>query len=92
MKIPYQVRILEDGDILKRERFEQLVVKAVESLPEEFITRLQNVDIVVEERATPAQTGRLSQDRGYTLLGLYEGIPLTKRSSSKNSIGPFLLL
>jgi len=43
---------------MDRERFEWFVAKAVEDLPEEFLTSLQNVDVVVEERPTSAQVGR----------------------------------
>ncbi len=32
--------------MMERERFEQLVTSAVESLPDEFQARLENVDVV----------------------------------------------
>lgn len=55
---------------LRRARFARLVSRAVAELPERYRRRIRNVQIVVEERASP--------DRG-ELLGLYEGIPLTER-------------
>ena len=64
---------------MDRERFERLVARAVEALPEEFVTRLQNVDVVVEDCPTSGQLHKAGLRRGRTLLGLYEGIPQTKR-------------
>ena len=73
---------------MDRQRFEQLVAKAVDSLPEEFHTRLENVDVVVEDRPTPQQLEELGEERGETLLGLYEGVPLTKRSRYYGMVVP----
>lgn len=73
---------------MNRERFEQLVTSAVESLPEEFRARMENIIIVVEDRPTPAQLTRTRLKRGHTLLGLYEGVPLTKRTHSYGMVPP----
>ncbi len=64
---------------VSRLRFEALVRQAVRDLPPEFGERLDNLDIVVERRPSPR---RLHQGRvrpGYTLLGLYLGVPQTHR-------------
>ncbi|MFI5041665.1 MAG: metallopeptidase family protein [Acidimicrobiales bacterium] len=58
------------------ERFDGLVADAVDSLPEQFASHMDNVVIVVE--AWP-DAGQLAGRHG-TLLGLYEGIDLTRRS------------
>lgn len=62
--------------------------KAVEDLPEEIALRLENIDIVVEDSPTPRQmaTARLGHDQ--LLLGLYEGVPLTRRSSYYGMVPP----
>jgi predicted Zn-dependent protease with MMP-like domain len=73
---------------MKREIFEQLVVKVVKALPEEFISRLENVDVVVDDYPTPAQLTRAKLRHGDTLLGLYEGIPLTKRGQGYGMVPP----
>ncbi len=73
---------------MKRERFESLVAEAVESLPEEFQDRMENVDVVVEDMPTRHQIGKQNLDRGYTLLGLYEGVPLTERTSNYGLVAP----
>lgn len=59
--------------------FEELVSEALDSLPEELARMMSNVDVVVEPWPPPEIAGRLG--RGQLLLGLYHGIPLTKRGS-----------
>jgi len=73
---------------LDRERFERLVAKAVDSLPDEFHTRLENIDVVVADQPTPDQLAELGRKRGETLLGLYEGVPLTKRGRHYGLVVP----
>ncbi len=57
------------------ERFEELVGEALDSIPEELARHMDNVAVVVEERPRPHQ-----RPRGGTLLGLYQGVSLTRRS------------
>lgn len=52
------------------ERFEQLVVDALDGIPDELARCMDNVAVFVADR---------SRQRG--LLGLYEGIPLTARDA-----------
>jgi predicted Zn-dependent protease with MMP-like domain len=74
--------------IMDRERFERLVAEAVRELPEEFQERLENIDVVVEEWPAPHQLSRAAIRQGQTLLGLYEGVPLTRRSSHYGMVPP----
>ena len=60
-------------------RFEKCVARAIDGLPEEFRLHLENVDIVIADRPTRRQMQGLDTRRGETLLGLYEGVPLTER-------------
>ena len=69
-------------------RFEELVARAVESLPDELRERMENIDVVVADRPSPQQLSRLSRSRGETLLGLYEGVPLTRRSGHYGLVPP----
>jgi predicted Zn-dependent protease with MMP-like domain len=71
---------------MERERFERLVSQVVEGLPEEFRNLLENVDVVVEDFPTGSQS-RKTPGRG-TLLGLYEGVPMTGRGSRYNLVVP----
>ncbi len=73
---------------MDRERFEGLVAKAIQALPEEFFARLENITIVVEDRPSPHQLARAGVKRGQTLLGLYEGVPLTKRGGHYGMVVP----
>ncbi len=73
---------------MDRERFQRLVAKAVNSLPEEFRTKLANIDVVVEDRPTKGQLTEVGLRRSQTLLGLYEGVPLTKRGSHYGLVPP----
>ena len=65
-----------------------MVTRVVKELPEEFLTRLQNVDVVVEDHPTPGQLGRARLRPGETLLGLYEGVPQTKRGQHYGLVPP----
>ena len=57
------------------ERFEAMVADALDSIPPELGEEMENVAVMVEDWPTPAQLG----GRRGTLLGLYEGVPLTAR-------------
>ena len=70
------------------EKFEELVVRAIEGLPDEFRERLDNIDIVIADRPSPEQLMYTDKKRGETLLGLYEGVPLTHRSSFYGMVAP----
>jgi predicted Zn-dependent protease with MMP-like domain len=59
-----------------RRRFRELVADALDLLPENLGRAMDNVAVMVEMWPTPAQ---LEGRRG-TLLGLYQGVDLTRRS------------
>lgn len=48
-------------------------------IPESFLTKLENVAIVVEEEPSQEQLKKLKLSKGAMLFGLYEGVPQTKR-------------
>jgi predicted Zn-dependent protease with MMP-like domain len=58
--------------------FEEEVTEALESLPEDLRDAVSNVVIVVEDEPPPGQP----------LLGLYQGIPLTRRGSGYSGVLP----
>lgn len=60
--------------------FDHLVGQAYARIPRRFRRRLQNIAIVVEPEPTEAQLRRGGVPVRGTLLGLYEGRPLTARS------------
>ena len=73
---------------MQKDRFEALVVKALDALPAEFRTRLDNVDVMVEDWPTPKQLREARVRTRIQLLGLYEGIPQTNRGSGYNLVLP----
>ena len=76
------------GAVVERETFEELVRQAVATLPEEITERMSNVDVEVQEQPTERQLRSLGVPSGRTLLGLYQGIPLTRRTSGYNLVSP----
>jgi len=60
--------------------FDRLVAAAYARIPARFRRRMKNIAMVVEPEPAPAQLARGRTPLGSTLLGLYEGRPLTKRS------------
>ena len=75
-------------DAMNQEEFAQSVTKAIKDLPQEFLARLENVDIVIEDYATLAQVGKSGLRRKEILLGLYEGVPQTRRGSHYGMVLP----
>ena len=75
MEGPHLVRRLDLTPLARvsPERFEELVAEALDGLPDWVQERLDNVEVLVEERPPAGQRN---------LLGLYEGVPLTQRTSS----------
>ncbi len=73
---------------MNKERFEQLVATAIGSLPKEFLERLENIVVVVEDYPSRSQLSKAGVRHGDTLLGLYEGVPLTKRSRYYSLVPP----
>ena len=73
---------------MEKERFEELVDRAVAELPEEFLNAMENVEVMVEDRPNISHLRRSHVPRAHTLLGLYEGIPRTKRSAGYNLVLP----
>jgi predicted Zn-dependent protease with MMP-like domain len=71
-------RRLDDNDQVEigQDRFEELVGDALDGLPEELGRLMENVAVTVEEWPTAEQMA----GRHGTLLGLYQGIALTRRS------------
>jgi predicted Zn-dependent protease with MMP-like domain len=64
---------------MKREDFAKVVKGALDSLPKEFRSRIRNLAILVEDfppNQPPAQPGQPKQ----LLLGIFHGVPATKKS------------
>jgi predicted Zn-dependent protease with MMP-like domain len=71
-----------------RRRFERLVSRALRQLPRDVAELLDNVAVVVESAPTPEQVASTGLPPGDTMLGLYQGVPLTERNSSYGMVLP----
>ncbi len=64
---------------VSEDRFAELVEAAFDAVPEELAALLDNVVLFIEDDAPPHDP---------TLLGLYDGIPLTERDSTYAGVVP----
>ena len=75
--------------MMRRAAFRRLVSEALENLPAEFLEMMNNIEVVVEGLPTPEQEASAGGDPEEGLLmGLYEGIPLTERTSAYGGVLP----
>jgi predicted Zn-dependent protease with MMP-like domain len=71
---------VEGGEVRdEADRFQVLAAQALDSLPAWIQERLDNVEVLIEDDPPPDQP---------TLLGLYEGIPLTRRGFGYSGVLP----
>lgn len=59
--------------------FQELIDQAFDSLPKIHRDRVQNVAILFADEPTPEQRYELELRHDQTLLGLYQGVPLSRR-------------
>jgi predicted Zn-dependent protease with MMP-like domain len=67
----------ETSEVSMISPFEQLVREALASIPPEFHEQMENVLVRVQFEPGEEVIDRVGLKEGYTLLGLYEGVPLT---------------
>jgi predicted Zn-dependent protease with MMP-like domain len=60
----------------------------MDELPAKYIKGLENVAIVMADRPSAEQLRKMQIDKRHSLLGLYEGIPLTQRGAGYNLVLP----
>ena len=65
---------------MERHLFEQLVAEALDALPDVFLDKLDNVEVVVEDWPSQEVVLRAGVPSAAELLGFYHGVPQTKRS------------
>jgi|SRR3990167_73005 len=73
---------ITDGD------FEKLISRALDELPKEQTKNLDNVAITFGSSPTKEQAKKLKLRGDSSLLGLYEGIPLTRRTGNYSMVLP----
>jgi len=72
---------------MKHEHFVKVVEEALDSLPQEFRSRICNVAVLVEDMP-PNQPALRSGQQRRLVLGVFHGVPTTKKSTFDLLRGP----
>jgi len=73
---------------LTRKEFEEAVVAALKRLPKFIKEKMENVDVVVEDRAPQDLVTEMGLHSPSELLGLYQGVPLDRRGFYYGNVLP----
>jgi predicted Zn-dependent protease with MMP-like domain len=71
---------------MKREDFSKVIAETLDSLPKEFRRRIRNVAVLVEDLPPDQPLSPPSQPRRI-VLGVFHGVPMTKKSVFQGPIG-----
>ena len=63
-----------------REEFTRLVARALDTLPEEIVEKLENVAVTIEEQPSPEVLEEMGLATPDNIFGLYRGVPRPWRS------------
>ncbi len=74
--------------MLNRDAFELLVAEALDDLPPFFQERMSNVEVLIKPWPSRRELRDAGVEPGYTLLGLYHGVPLTERTQNYGLVPP----
>ncbi len=70
------------------EEFEELVTEAISGLPEKFKEKMENIVVVIESLPSQELLRELKIKSPYGLLGLYRGVPYTRRGIWYRNVMP----
>ena len=73
---------------MTREKFEQLVAEAITLIPRRFRREMRNLAIVVEDEPDAELLEEMEIEPPDSLYGLYQGTPLTERTSGYGNTLP----
>lgn len=65
---------------VSRNTFEDLVLQALDNVPARLRDRIENLDVIVKDWPAKKELASVGLNERRSLLGLYEGVPLTARS------------
>jgi predicted Zn-dependent protease with MMP-like domain len=68
--------------------FEELVEEAINTLPDKYKEKMENIIVVIEELPSAELLTEMGISSPYHLLGLYRGIPYTKRGIWYRNVMP----
>ena len=73
---------------MTRTKFRELVDEALDGIPKRFRDAMKNIAIVVEDEPTVQDLEEVGIEPPDTLLGLYQGTPLTERQWAHGNVLP----
>jgi len=73
---------------MNRDAFERLVIEALDTLPDAFQEKLDNVEVVVEDWPDPWTLRLAGVQSPVQLLGFYHGVPQTRRTHNYGLVPP----
>jgi len=77
---------------VNRPEFERLVTEALGTIPSRFRKAMKNLAIVVEDEPSSELLEEMEIEPPDTLLGLYQGVPLTERQWGSGNMLPDRIL
>ena len=78
----------QPGAQMELAEFEKLVQEGFERLPVHIREKIKNVALLVEAEPSPAVRAQEHLNEGETLLGYYQGVPLTAREYGMSMTPP----
>jgi predicted Zn-dependent protease with MMP-like domain len=73
---------------MTREQFRKLVEEAIDTIPPRFAREVKNVAIVIEDEPSAELLAEMEVEPSDTILGLYQGTPVTERQWSHGNVLP----
>jgi len=73
---------------LTRKEFEKNVVSALKRIPKSLQKKMENIDVVVEDRASQDLLSEMGLQSPFELLGLYQGVPIDRRGFHYGNVLP----
>lgn len=73
---------------MRQVEFEQLVAEALDALPAEIQSYMENIVVTLADWPSRAELESVGRGSPYELLGLYQGVPLTQRGRAYNMTLP----
>ena len=73
---------------VSEEEFHAMMVEAIETIPEGFKDKIENLAFIVEPYPSESDLDKVGLTEKYSLLGLYSGIPYTHRNTNYMAVTP----
>lgn len=73
---------------VSKAKFAELIERALGELPELFAERLEEIPVEIRTRPTRSMLRKLGMEPDELLMGLYEGVDLTRRSVESSGTLP----